>query len=130
MRFLKTITRRRGEGSLPIHDESQQPLLGHDDDGDGGTGGEEAWCGTASQREDLQLALSSKSMHYLILGLVSLDVAALMTNIFLELYECDTDGESRAWVGPLHEGLETAGLVFSSVFLLELLLCMAAFGIE
>jgi voltage-gated hydrogen channel 1 len=72
--------------------------------------------------------LSSRKKHYFILGLVAVDVAVLLANIFIELVACNTKREGEPWVSQLRSGLTIAGLVFSSVFLLELLLCLVAFG--
>jgi voltage-gated hydrogen channel 1 len=79
-------------------------------------------------RQGAQVLLVSKKKHYVVLGIVALDVAALLTNIFLELIACDTGIKSEPWVADVNDGLKTAGLVFSSLFLVELLLCIVAFG--
>ncbi|KAM0333215.1 hypothetical protein ACHAQA_001875 [Verticillium albo-atrum] len=80
----------------------------------------------------LRQLLSSRKKHLVVLALVGLDVAALLANIFIELVECDRRDDKPAAAWPVHakQALTTAGLVFSSMFLLELLLCIAAFGLE
>lgn len=51
-----------------------------------------------------------------------------MANIFVELVACDMKREDEPWVKNTREGLTIAGLVFSSLFLIELVLCVIAFG--
>lgn len=84
----------------------------------------------SESRTSLQELLSSRGKHYAVLALVSLDVAALMANIFLELVACDMKREDEPWVKNTRHGLTIAGLVFSSVFMVELILCVAAFGLR
>ncbi|KAH7376449.1 hypothetical protein B0T11DRAFT_335615 [Plectosphaerella cucumerina] len=109
---------------MPV-DSDSEPLLRH-----GGTDDEDknAQWFSALNREKLGNLLSSRKTHYLILALVALDVSALLGNIFLELIACDTNREPEAWNASLREALTAAGLVFSSVFLLELAACILAFG--
>ncbi|EXF80946.1 uncharacterized protein BDZ83DRAFT_746954 [Colletotrichum acutatum] len=82
----------------------------------------------SQSRTSLQDVLASRKKHYAVLALVSLDVAALMANIFVELVACDMKREDEPWVKNTREGLTIAGLVFSSLFLIELVLCVIAFG--
>lgn len=100
--------------------DSAQPLLGHGENGNAQT----------TKRESLQRLLSSRKTHYLVLGLVALDVSALLGNIFLELIACDKSRGSEPWNTSLRAALTAAGLVFSCVFLLELAMCVLAFGIR
>lgn len=62
------------------------------------------------------------------MGIVALDVAALLANIFIQLIACEMDEKDEPWVEDVTESLEIAGLVFSSLFLLELVACLFAFG--
>jgi len=82
----------------------------------------------SQSRTSLQDMLASRRKHYVILALVSLDVATLMANIFVELVACDMKRNDEPWVKSTRQGLTLAGLVFSCVFLAELILCVTAFG--
>ncbi|KAI8220065.1 Voltage-gated hydrogen channel 1 [Colletotrichum sp. SAR 10_86] len=81
-------------------------------------------------RTSLKDILSSRTKHYAVLALVSLDVAALLANIFIELVACDMKREDEPWVRDTREGLTIAGLVFSCMFMIELMLCVFAFGLR
>lgn len=84
----------------------------------------------ARRRERCQALLQSKQKHYLILALVALDVSCLLADIFITLIDCDSRIKNDAWVPAVHEGLELAGLVFSCLFLAELITSLWAFGFE
>lgn len=62
------------------------------------------------------------------MSVVALDVAALLANVFIQLIACEMHQNDEPWVERVTEGLEIAGLVFSSLFLLELFACLFAFG--
>ncbi|KAH6690616.1 hypothetical protein F5X68DRAFT_260019 [Plectosphaerella plurivora] len=109
---------------MPANTDSE-PLLGQD--GNRNRTESTKWLPTVN-RKNLQHLLSSRKTHYLILGLVALDVSALLGNIFLELVACGKTNEPPAWNTSLREALTAAGLVFSSLFLIELALCILAFG--
>ncbi|KAL0942424.1 uncharacterized protein CTRU02_200310 [Colletotrichum truncatum] len=81
-------------------------------------------------RTSLKDILASRKKHFVVLALVSLDVATLMANIFVELVACDMKREDEPWVRNTRRGLTTAGLVFSCVFLVELILSVFAFGLR
>lgn len=81
-------------------------------------------------RHSCQDLLISKQKHYFILALVALDVSCLLAGLFIALIDCDERIKNDAWVPAVREGLEHAGLVFSCLFLAELLLCIWAFGLE
>ncbi|KAL6866034.1 hypothetical protein ACO1O0_002134 [Amphichorda felina] len=72
--------------------------------------------------------LSSRSKHYLIMGLVALDVAALLLNVFIQLIACDMGQRKEPWVEEASRGLEIAGLVFSCLFMAELIASLLSFG--
>ncbi|GKT52541.1 von Willebrand factor A domain-containing protein 5A [Colletotrichum spaethianum] len=82
----------------------------------------------SQSRTSLKDILASRRKHYAVLALVSLDVATLMANIFVELVACDMKRDDEPWVKNTRQGLTLAGLVFSCVFLVELVLCVMAFG--
>ncbi|KAF9882144.1 hypothetical protein CkaCkLH20_00180 [Colletotrichum karsti] len=81
-------------------------------------------------RTSLKDVLGSRAKHYVVLALVSLDVATLLANIFVELVACDMKREDEPWVRTTRQGLTTAGLVFSCLFMAELILCVVAFGLR
>ncbi|EFX03831.1 ion transporter [Grosmannia clavigera kw1407] len=79
-------------------------------------------------RRQAQHYLESKEKHYLILALVSLDVLAILTEILLSLITCDTGTEDLPWVEPVENVIKICGLVFSCLFLIELIASVWAFG--
>ncbi|RFU79153.1 hydrogen voltage-gated channel 1 [Trichoderma arundinaceum] len=120
-------------------DRSSTPLLHsyHEDDGDdllawhrhsresSSFSGYLRRCRRTSQR-----LLESRTKHFVIMGIVALDVAALLANVFIQLIACEMHENDEPWVENVTEGLEIAGLVFSSLFLLELFACLFAFGLR
>jgi len=78
-------------------------------------------------REQLQDFLSSRYQHYCVLGLVSLDLLGIFADIFINLYTCEQDDNDPRW-GDARGGLAIAGLVFSCLFMVELLMSVWAFG--
>lgn len=84
----------------------------------------------AHRRAQARKYLSSKQNHYVIMGLVALDVLGILIDIFITLTACDTDQGNVDWADGLHEGFQLAGLIFSSLFLVELGLSVWAFGLE
>lgn len=112
----------------------QRPLLTDDNETDQGNPEEqsaESWSSHYKQyRQRCQGLLISKQKHYLILGLVALDVGCLLADILIALIDCDSRIKNDAWVPAVRKGLEHAGLVFSCLFLVELLMCLWAFGLE
>ncbi|CRK24665.1 hypothetical protein BN1723_003191 [Verticillium longisporum] len=120
---------------MPWTDDTQLPLLGDTINEHPEQGLPEAALHESQQRAQLPQLLSSRRKHMVVLILVALDVAALLANIFIELVECDRRNEKLqrpAWTGNARQALTTAGLVFSSLFLflLELVLCIVAFGLK
>lgn len=110
------------------HNNEQQPLI----PGEGETGQEERPLVSNYHRNQqrCQALLVSKQKHYFILALVALDVACLLTDILIALIDCDKRIKNDAWVPDVREALERAGLVFSCLFLAELILCLWAFGFK
>ncbi|KAF3353493.1 hypothetical protein VD0004_g8050 [Verticillium dahliae] len=118
---------------MPRTDDTQLPLLGDTINEHPEQGLPEAALHEPQQRAQLPQLLSSRRKHMVVLILVALDVAALLANIFIELVECDRRNEKLqrpAWTGNARQTLTTAGLVFSSLFLLELVFCIVAFGLK
>jgi uncharacterized membrane protein len=62
--------------------------------------------------------------------IVALDVMALLANVFIQLIACEMHQKNEEWVQGIILGLETAGLVFSSLFMIELAACLFSFGFE
>ncbi|PVH85330.1 hypothetical protein DL98DRAFT_568508 [Cadophora sp. DSE1049] len=71
--------------------------------------------------------LSSRYQHYLVLSLVACDLLGIFADILIELYQCDFPDASPRW-NNVKNGLGIAGLVFSCLFMLELLLSVWVFG--
>lgn len=61
------------------------------------------------------------------LGLVSFDLLGIFADIIINLYQCDEKDTSPFW-DDVRNGLGIAGLVFSCLFMLELILSVWAFG--
>jgi hypothetical protein len=64
------------------------------------------------------------------MAIVAFDVAALLANVFIELISCEMDQRDEPWVRKLIAALQIVGLVFSCVFLAELVACLFAFGFK
>lgn len=62
-----------------------------------------------------------------VLALVSLDLLGIFGDIFINLYTCEEGEPSPTW-DQVREGLGIAGLVFSCLFMVELILSLWAFG--
>lgn len=77
------------------------------------------WCGRV---------LASRRKHFLVMGIVALDVAALLANVFIQLIACEMHQADEPWVQNITRGLETLGLIFSCLFMVELGACLFAFG--
>lgn len=71
--------------------------------------------------------LESPEKHYLILGLVALDVLAILTEIMLSLITCDA-GAKYPWVPTAQAVIKVCSLVFSCLFMAELTTALWAFG--
>jgi len=119
-------------------DSAQQPLLREDRRAASDAGNERAsedqepesgpWTtGYNHYRQRLQNFLSSKTQHYCVLTLVSLDLLGIFGDIFINLYTCEEGNPSPEW-DQAREGLGIAGLVFSCLFMLELIMSVWAFG--
>lgn len=62
------------------------------------------------------------------MGLVTIDVMALLANIFIKLIACEMKQADEEWVNMVSEYLESTGLFCSSLFMIELVGCLFAFG--
>ena len=117
-------------------DESQ-PLL---TDGDVGDHVQQRYHGIVasvsydySSRRQTRRFLSSKYGHYAVLLLVSLDVSCIFADFLISLYICDHQCDKGEPVDKsLPEAQDALGiisLVFSCLFMLELLASIWAFGL-
>ncbi|KAH8196860.1 hypothetical protein TruAng_008973 [Truncatella angustata] len=79
-------------------------------------------------RRAAQKALSSKAKHWFILALIILDIAGILTDIFIALITCELGREGEPWVRPIRDGLTSLSLVLSCLFLVELILSLWAVG--
>lgn len=79
-------------------------------------------------RNSVKAFLSSPAQHYTVLSLVSFDLLGIFADIIINLYQCDEGDFAGPWWNDVREGLGIAGLVFSCLFMLELILSVWAFG--
>ncbi|PYI01591.1 hypothetical protein BO78DRAFT_473235 [Aspergillus sclerotiicarbonarius CBS 121057] len=85
----------------------------------------------ARYRRSARNFLSSRFGHYLILFLVSVDVACVFADFLIELHVCELEkrySQVPAVWGEAQEGLEIVGLVFSCLFMVELMVAVSSFG--
>jgi 5-methylthioribose kinase len=64
----------------------------------------------------------------MVMGLVAIDVAGILADIFVALISCDKHEQDEDWVDDVRNPLQITGLVISCLFLVELLLSLWAFG--
>ncbi|KAK0615026.1 ion transporter [Bombardia bombarda] len=79
-------------------------------------------------RRQTRRLLATKTKHYVILSFVTLDVAAILADIFINLVSCDLKLQDEPWVEQTGEALYLVGVVFSSLFLGELVVTIWAYG--
>ncbi|XXH03481.1 hypothetical protein Hte_009886 [Hypoxylon texense] len=72
--------------------------------------------------------MNSRPKHWLVLVLIILDVAGILSDIFIALITCELGVEHDEWVAPTRNGLTIFSLSLSCVFLVELLLSVFADG--
>lgn len=91
--------------------------------------GSQPWRAKHEQRRRrARRFLSSKQKHYMVMGLVALDVAGILADIFVALISCDKHEQDEDWVDDVRNPLQITGLVISCLFLVELLISVWAFG--
>jgi voltage-gated hydrogen channel 1 len=74
--------------------------------------------------------LRTKTKHYIVMGLVALDVIVILADIFVALIACDLHlPKEGSWVQHTREGLHITATVFSGLFLVELVVAVWAFGV-
>lgn len=83
-------------------------------------------------RRFLRWFLESKYGHYFVIILVSLDIACIFADFLVSLHICEHSKEKgfrkKSWL-TAEDTLGAASLVFSSLFMLELLASIFAFGL-
>ncbi|KAF4949245.1 hypothetical protein FSARC_13551 [Fusarium sarcochroum] len=86
----------------------------------------EQWS-VRSTKEKTARFLSSKAGHYSVLTLVSLDVLSMIADFILNLFKCEQGKKGSDWDLAL-EILGSVSLVFSCLFVVELIASVWAFG--
>ncbi|KAI2463630.1 hypothetical protein F4781DRAFT_437225 [Annulohypoxylon bovei var. microspora] len=71
---------------------------------------------------------NSRTRHWILLVLIILDVAGILSDIFIALITCEIGIENDEWVAPTRSALAIFSLVMSFVFLAELALSLFANG--
>ena len=118
-------------------DESQ-PLLADDTSEDRAREGYHATLVSvtyeSTTRKQTRRFLSSKYGHYAVLLLVSLDVSCIFADFLISLYICDhtcDKGEDVSKKLPeTQDALGIVSLIFSCLFMVELLASIWAFGLQ
>ncbi|KAM4066101.1 ion transport protein [Hirsutella rhossiliensis] len=72
--------------------------------------------------------LDSRKKHFAVMAVVALDAAALLANVFIRLIACEMRQDHEPWVQAVTSALETAALIISCLFMLELAACVFAYG--
>jgi len=84
-------------------------------------------------RRQTQRFLTSKFGHYLVLVLVALDVSIIFADFLISLYTCEHScGQDKGIdkeLGQAQSVLGVVSLVFSCLFMVELLASICAFGL-
>ncbi|RYP44697.1 hypothetical protein DL768_008864 [Monosporascus sp. mg162] len=80
-------------------------------------------------RPAVQRFLSSRTQHWLVLVLIILDVAGILSDIFIGSITCELGRRDEAWVSAVRQALTTFSLVMSCTFMLELALSVFADGL-
>ena len=88
--------------------------------------GEASYLHTTRTRT--QQFLTSKLGHYAVLSLVSLDVSCIFADFIIALYVCDQKRPDEGWA-EAQRALGIVSLVFSCLFMAELLAAIWAFGL-
>lgn len=91
--------------------------------------GEDSWVWTL--RHQLQRFLASKWGHYFVIVLVAADISCIFADFLISLHICEHGGEKgfdrEAWQ-TADDVLDYVSLVFSCLFMAELLASIFAFG--
>ena len=85
-------------------------------------------------RREIRRFFSSLYGHYLVLILVSIDVGCIFADFLMSLYICDHSGDKSNSVSEdlpyVQDALQVIGIVFSCLFMVELLASIWAFGLR
>lgn len=79
-------------------------------------------------RQFLQSFLVSKYGHYFVMILVTLDVAGIFADFLISLHICEHSKDDMHTWRRVNEGLSILSLIFSCLFMVELLCSIFAFG--
>ena len=82
-----------------------------------------------SARHQAKRFLTSKAGHYYVLILVSLDISGIFADLILQLMTCEGRVPARDGARA-QEALGIVSLVFSCLFMLELVASLWAFGVR
>ncbi|KAI1380938.1 hypothetical protein F4677DRAFT_441267 [Hypoxylon crocopeplum] len=107
------------------------PLIGQDaDDENQQRGFAEKWQTSYQQAQSATAKfIHSRAKHWIILVLIILDVAGILSDIFIALITCEIGIEHDEWVAPTRNSLTIFSLSLSCVFLVELFLSVFADGL-
>lgn len=122
----------------PSDEEAAQPLLHDEDHQHASSSSSHAYEDNRSTtrgvrkayhacQQRIQNFLSSRAQHYTVLGLVTCDLLGIFADIIISLSLCEGNISGPHW-GQVRNGLGIAGLVFSCMFMVELILSVWAFG--
>lgn len=89
--------------------------------------GDDSYLHTTRSR--IQRFLTSKTGHYCILLLVSLDVACIFADFVIKIFICEQKDAAKGWNEAL-DALGIVSLVFSCLFMVELLASIWASGLS
>ncbi|KAK3187015.1 hypothetical protein K4F52_004181 [Lecanicillium sp. MT-2017a] len=115
--------------SAPLLGNSQEARGPHHNHASGSSSDEDAELGSATTlHRRCRRFLASRRKHFLVMAVVALDVTALLANVFIQLIACEMQQSDEPWVQTITRSLETLGLFFSCLFMVELGACLFAFG--
>lgn len=89
------------------------------------THGGDSWVYKAGR--EVQWFLTSKLGHYFVIFLVCVDVFCIFADFLISLHTCEHPKASKVWY-KVDDVLDHVSLVFSCLFMLELILSIWAFG--
>ncbi|CAJ2503012.1 Uu.00g104060.m01.CDS01 [Anthostomella pinea] len=81
-------------------------------------------------RAKTQRFFRSKTKHWLILTMIILDIADILTDVFIALITCELRREDEPWVAPTRAALAYFASTLGRLFVVELILSVFADGLE
>jgi voltage-gated hydrogen channel 1 len=108
--------------------EEQQPLL-ENDLGQGTSYTTFLFARDGKVRVNLRRGLASRSSHYSILALVTLDVGCIFADLIIKTFQCEKEDLSPAWNITV-DVLGIISVIISCLFMVELLISIWAFGLR